>query len=62
VVGRFVVLALIAPAHGAVYTAYDPELDRNIALKLLHREPRRGQRARADPGEAQAMRGSVTPA
>ncbi|HEX3473449.1 MAG TPA: pyridoxal-phosphate dependent enzyme [Kofleriaceae bacterium] len=41
---------------GTVYTAYDPELDRNIALKILHRQARTGDRARAQIlAEAQAM-------
>ncbi|MEM7158795.1 MAG: tetratricopeptide repeat protein [Myxococcota bacterium] len=41
--GRYVVLRAIgAGAMGIVYAAYDPELDRKIALKLL----------RADPAEA----------
>ena len=41
--GRYVVLRAIgAGAMGIVYAAYDPELDRKIALKLL----------RADPSEA----------
>src|SRR3954470_5601805 len=41
--GRFVVLGLVGRgAMGEVYGAYDPDLDRKIAIKLL--------RARADSG------------
>ncbi|HEX3482960.1 MAG TPA: serine/threonine-protein kinase, partial [Kofleriaceae bacterium] len=41
---------------GTVYTAYDPELDRNIALKILHHQARTEDRARAQIlAEAQAM-------
>jgi len=57
VVGRFVIVGLIGTGGmGAVYTAYDPELDRNIALKLLHREAHARDNARAQIlAEAQAM-------
>ena len=56
-VGRFVVLGLIGRGGmGTVYTAYDPELDRNIALKLLHPQARTVDHARARIlAEAQAM-------
>jgi eukaryotic-like serine/threonine-protein kinase len=38
-IGRYVVLGLIGRGGmGEVYAAYDPELDRKIALKLLHTE------------------------
>src|SRR3954471_14256629 len=56
-VGRFVALDRIGRGGmGTVYTAYDPELDRNIALKLLHPRARTVDRARARIlAEAQAM-------
>ncbi len=48
VVGRYVVLARVgAGAMGLVYAAYDPDLDRKVALKLLKR------RAGADTDAAQ---------
>src|SRR3954468_12215228 len=37
VIGRYVVLGLVGRgAMGDVYAAYDPELDRKVAVKLLH--------------------------
>ena len=36
-IGRYVVLSSLgAGAMGVVYSAYDPELDRKLALKVLH--------------------------
>ena len=46
-VGRYLVLERIgAGAMGVVYAAYDPELDRKIALKLLRPEQGGGDQAR----------------
>ena len=56
VIGRYVILARIgAGGMGSVYSAYDPDLDRKIAVKLL-RDPRGDAEARARlVREAQAM-------
>src|SRR4051812_37224867 len=38
-IGRYMVLGLVGRgAMGEVYAAYDPELDRKVAVKLLHAE------------------------
>jgi tetratricopeptide (TPR) repeat protein/tRNA A-37 threonylcarbamoyl transferase component Bud32 len=58
-VGRYVVLEeLGAGAMGRVYAAYDPVLDRRIALKILRVDPRIDRRGRARERmlrEAQAL-------
>ena len=56
-VGRYVILERVgAGGMGVVYAAWDPKLDRKVALKLLHDDPvnqrERGQRLER---EAQAM-------
>src|SRR5689334_15740698 len=58
VVGRYVVLAKLgAGGMGVVYAAYDPELDRKVALKLLlpSRDGDAGQARARLLREAQAL-------
>src|SRR5258706_5887232 len=57
-IGRYVILESVGSgAMGIVYGAYDPELDRKIALKLL--KPRGAEQSPAAPArllrEAKAM-------
>ncbi len=56
-VGRYMVLAKLgAGGMGVVYAAYDPELDRKVALKLLHPSTQDGTEGRARMlREAQAL-------
>ena len=47
-IGRYVVLARMGSGGmGVVYAAYDPQLDRRIALKLMHQRGSRGRFATA---------------
>ena len=57
-VGRYVVLERVgAGATGVVYAAYDPQLDRKVALKLLRAQPGSESKVSAERllGEAQAL-------
>jgi serine/threonine protein kinase/tetratricopeptide (TPR) repeat protein len=52
-IGRFQVLQLVGQGGmGEVYAAYDPELDRNVAIKLL----RAGRSSDSQEGRARLMR------
>ncbi|PRP96165.1 serine/threonine-protein kinase [Enhygromyxa salina] len=55
-IGRYLVLhELGAGAMGVVYAAYDPDLDRKLALKLLHDDEHSGDRTIRLLREAQAL-------
>ncbi|MGB1015260.1 MAG: serine/threonine-protein kinase, partial [Nannocystaceae bacterium] len=56
VVGRYVVLSTLgAGAMGVVYAAYDPELDRKVAIKLVRPEHTRKDETHRLLREAQAL-------
>jgi tetratricopeptide (TPR) repeat protein/tRNA A-37 threonylcarbamoyl transferase component Bud32 len=63
VVGRYLVLSMLGSGGmGVVYAAYDPELDRKVALKLLHHENTAPEGRRRLMREAQAMARLTHPA
>src|SRR5437764_3684298 len=54
-IGRFVVLGLVGRGGmGEVYAAYDPELDRKVAVKLLRVKP--GAGVSQSEGRARTLR------
>jgi len=59
-IGRYVVLTLVGRGGmGEVYAAYDPELDRRVAIKLLRvraAQPDFSEQASQDSGRARLMR------
>ena len=60
-VGRYAILERVgAGAFGRVYAAYDPQLDRKVALKVLHRGAAEGGAERLVE-EARAMAGVAHP-
>jgi anti-sigma factor ChrR (cupin superfamily) len=60
-VDRYQILGFVgAGAMGIIYAAYDPRLDRKIALKLLH--PHHAARANAAEGLAAEARAIAQPA
>jgi serine/threonine protein kinase/tetratricopeptide (TPR) repeat protein len=55
--GRYIVLGLVGRgAMGEVYAAYDPELDRKVAIKLLRVRGDQAQGGTAHEGRARLMR------
>src|SRR4051794_15696743 len=55
-IGRYIILGLVGRgAVGEVYAAYDPELDRKVAVKLLRAGVGR-QRAGAADGKSRLLR------
>ena len=56
-VGRYTILALVGRGGmGEVYAAYDPELDRKIALKLLRARRRRVRLRRSELRARRSLR------
>ena len=57
VLGRYLVLERLgAGAMGVVYSAFDPELDRKVAIKLLQPDPRGSQASMSRDARARLVR------
>ena len=59
-IGRYVTLGCVGRgAMGEVYAAYDPELDRKLAIKLLRVKREPGERREASPTGASGGAGGT---
>ena len=55
--GRFEISSVLGQgAMGVVYLAHDPEIDRPVAIKMIHPEAARGESAAEVPGRPFPLR------